>query len=280
VGVAGDEEHPDVDVATEASILEIYRERKEYDLLAIHFDSIGNTALRDKYVDLAVRRHPGDVAFLRGELQKRPDLIPQAAAERALQQHERDGAWNLRARLLAALGRPLEAVRDHVRGIAQSIEEGNAFGAAFYLKEVTELGFVDALFREAARQASEKGDLWWQIRALQELGADEELKALVLANAKLIEKSGERSLQMHLAKARGDDALYGKLRIEDALSTRWTPEGIQIVDQELPEGVSLTPGNGEAVPVRIKKTFWDGVPDTKRVATKGRRSGRRRRAKR
>lgn len=66
----------DMSLAISTSVAEIYRENKEYVLLAIHYDAIGNVELRDKYIEVALRGKPSDedICFLRG-LQDKPDLI-------------------------------------------------------------------------------------------------------------------------------------------------------------------------------------------------------------
>ena len=43
-----------VDLELATSIAEIYGEREEYELLAIHYVQIGNSELRDKYIELAI----------------------------------------------------------------------------------------------------------------------------------------------------------------------------------------------------------------------------------
>ncbi len=65
------------------SVAEIYRENGKFDLLAIHYNAIGNKELRDKYIEMAVSQSPSDdtVVFLRG-LQDRQDLIPQEVIDR------------------------------------------------------------------------------------------------------------------------------------------------------------------------------------------------------
>lgn len=44
---------PQLELAT--SVAEIYRDNRQYELLAIHYDSIGNIDLRDKYIDSALK---------------------------------------------------------------------------------------------------------------------------------------------------------------------------------------------------------------------------------
>jgi hypothetical protein len=53
--------------------------------------------------------------------------------------------------------------------------------------------------------ATEEGDLWWQIRALQELGWYKELNELVLRNSEEIARSGDPYMLILLADARGEE---------------------------------------------------------------------------
>ncbi len=185
------------------SIAEIYRERGEYELLAVHYNVLGNNELRDKYVDLALQQTPTDddqIIYLRG-LQGRIDLIPPDVIDRRLKLYDKEGDDLQKARFLNDLGRFREAARAYVKGIYESLEEGNIFGSAFYLKEMLEEGLQNRLFEIAFREAQIKDDLWWQVRALQELGWDTELRNLLIANADNIEKSGNILLQIELAKA-------------------------------------------------------------------------------
>ena len=110
------------------SLAEIYRERKEYELLAMHYHAIGNVELRDKYIDIVLSDNPTDatVCYLRG-LQERPELIPDEVIERELAER---GADHLQcARLLAELRRYPEAAEAYATGIAKTLREGNIFRA-------------------------------------------------------------------------------------------------------------------------------------------------------
>lgn len=188
------------------SVAEIYRERGEYELLAVHYNVLGNNELRDKYIDLALQQTPADddqLIYLRG-LQGRIDLIPPDVIDRRLALYDREDDVLQKARFLNDLGRFRDAALAYVKGIHKSLEEGNVFGSAFYLKEMFEMGLQNRLFEIALREAKAKDDLWWQVRALQELGWDTELKNLLIANANSIEKSGDILLKIELAKAQDD----------------------------------------------------------------------------
>lgn len=187
------------------SIAEIYRENEEFELLAMHYHTIGNNELRDKYIEIAIQKRPKDqtICFLRC-LQGKPDLIPSDVIARELQRYTKNKDWSQRARFYWGLGKYREAASDYIRGIAKDLKQNNMFSAAFYLKELTENGGVQELFVLALKQAREDGDFWWQVRALEELGWKKELHDLVLQNAKEIEKSGDLRLSMLLADAKGE----------------------------------------------------------------------------
>jgi hypothetical protein len=209
-------------IGTEQGRLEFYtslterlRENGEYYMLASIFDSIGNRELRDKYVELALEQNPDDdemVVHLRA-LQDRQDLIPAEVAERRLDRQARNKDWSQRARTQFDLGNPVAAGLDYVRGINKALDEGRHFSAAFYLKELWERGVVEALFEQALTEAREADDLWWQVRALQELGWHDELNTLLIDNADRVER--EAPLALHLLHAaRGDDAAAQAARLD------------------------------------------------------------------
>jgi len=193
-------------VAVATSVAEALREAGEYELLATHYASLGNQALRDKYIDLTLSKNPDDhtVVHLRAFLQRRPELVPPEVAEREMAFYTELSDWNQRARLQRALGRQVEAAYDYVRGIAQSVAEDRPFAAAYYLKELVKEGMIEALFEEAFRRSSDEGDLWWQVRALQELGWETELHALVQEHREEIVALGIPALLEILAKSDGD----------------------------------------------------------------------------
>jgi hypothetical protein len=176
-------EAEDMSLAVSTSVAEIYRENKEYELLAIHYNAIGNSELRDKYIELALADASSDssICFLRG-LQARPNLIPPEVLQRELARYAKHEDFTQRGRLLARIGRTREAAIDYVRGILRSLEDGNVFSAAYYIKELSEDGVVDDLFILELKRAEEQHDLWWQVRALQELEWHEELAQFLIAH--------------------------------------------------------------------------------------------------
>lgn len=192
-----------MDMAT--SLAEIYRENQEYELLAMHYDTIGNKELRDKYIEIAITKDPSDnaICFLRG-LQRKPELIPDEVIKRELEGYTKQKNWTQRARLYNTLGKNIKAAKDYINGVRHDLAKGNMFSAAYYLNELVREDIIDELFIEAFRQAKSENDLWWQIRALQELGWEEQLKVLILENEKYIQESGDSLLLEELVRAKGD----------------------------------------------------------------------------
>lgn len=202
------------------SIAEIYRENQEYELLAMHYDAIGNTELRDKYIEIAITKGASDntICFLRG-MQGKPELIPDEIINRELEKYTKDKNWSQRARFYNSLGKKIDAAKDYVESVKQSLAKDNVFSAAYYLKELFEEGLIDELFLEAFKKAEADNDLWWQVRALDELGWEKELKAFILKNEDNIEKSENPLLLQELARAKGDTEKIAGLMKEMALQT-------------------------------------------------------------
>ena len=198
-----------------ASLTEMLREKGDYLTLASVYDDMDNDELRDKYVDLALEADNSDwvVIYLRS-MQGRADLIPREVVERRLSEQSENQDWSQRARTLAELGRYVEAAHDYVKDVLDSFEEGNLFSAAFYLKELFEKDLVDRLFERALQEAADEGDLWWQVRSLQELEWDSELDALLLSNETQIRESGDLKLLALLLRAKGDEEGADKASLE------------------------------------------------------------------
>ncbi len=202
---------------------EAYRENKQYSLLAAHYNRIGNKALRDKYVSKALRQDQSDamVIFLR-TMQGKPQLIPQATANREIARRAKSKDWTQLARLYDDLGDRTNAIKYYLRGVLEDLGEGKHFAAAFYLKELEKRGLVQELFKTALHDATKKQNLWWQVRALQELGWDSELRELLLKHERTIRASNDPLLKLLLASAKGDSNEFARLRVQVAMGTRFS----------------------------------------------------------
>jgi len=187
------------------SLAEIYREKGAYTLLAMHYDVIGNNELRDKYIEESIKRGvPDETAIFLRSLQGKTDLIASEVIQREIDRLKSSENWSQLARLYAALNDWKEAAYYYCRDVMQSVREGNTFSAAFYLKEVLTNNIHTHLFEDALREASAEDDLWWQVRALQELGRIGELRQLLVKNEKKIKKAGDNLLLRELYWALGD----------------------------------------------------------------------------
>ena len=201
-------------------------------MLASIYNDMDNSELRDKYIDLALEQDNSDwyVIHLRS-MQDRRDLIPSDVADRRLNEQSVTEDWSQRARTLVDLGRYVEAVHDYVKSVIEDLEEGRVFAAGYYLKELFEEGLVDCLFERALQDAAEENDLWWQVRSLQELGWDSELKEFLLANEDKIKASGSMLLNSYLLRAKGDQEGADKASIEFSAS-RGTDRVILFDDEQ------------------------------------------------
>jgi hypothetical protein len=172
------------------SIADIYRERAEYELLALHYLSIGNASLRDKYIELAVQQGMDDdsLIFFRSE-QGCLELVPQEIKARRMEQLKKRHDWFGLGRLHRQFGEDQFAASATCKGVVRALGRGEVFSAAFYLKEMIEQGVIDDLFTLALRKSEEENDLWWQFRSMQELGWDSEARDLLLNPSMLLVQS-------------------------------------------------------------------------------------------
>jgi hypothetical protein len=185
--------------------LDILREHQQYWQLAVQYNELGNSELRDKYIELALQgEHDDDTLIFLRSMQGRQDLIPDEVIKREVRRRKKYSDWSQLAGLYEKVGDYKNAVLNYCKTITESLAEGNAFSAAYYLKELSETELHRPLFKAAYRESTEAGDLWWQIRALQELGWTDELAAVVVAHRTEIEESGNSSLRELLYEATGD----------------------------------------------------------------------------
>lgn len=207
-----------IELAT--SIAEIYRENNELELLAIHYDKIGNKELRDKYIEEVLKNNPSDssIIFLRA-MQKRSELIPKEVIDREIKRSLNNNDWSQLGRLYVDIGDYKNAVEYYIKGIEEDIQKKRFFSVAFYIKELVEEGLVNALFAMVLHDAAAKGDLWLQVRALEELGWESELKELLIKNKDKIKRSKDILLQSKLTAVLGDRDQYVKTRKELAKKT-------------------------------------------------------------
>jgi tetratricopeptide (TPR) repeat protein len=210
-------------VTTKAEIL---RENQQLELLAHHYDVVGNIELRDKYIKRALARRPKISPISEIQLRKmqgklsmvKPDRIREAV--KVLSHPEQ---LSQLARLYVDLGQWEKAIEAYCKDIARMVKDGNLFSAAYYAKEFAEEKLYNRLFESELRSRERAGDLWWQIRCLRELGWDTELAALMRAKRSEIEASGDYFLLSEMYEALGEDEQYVEVQ-------KKIIEGTQLVD--------------------------------------------------
>jgi hypothetical protein len=119
--------------------------------------------------------------------------------------------------MLSTLNKHREAVTDYLQGILKALSEDRVFSAAYSLKELSESHLSEELFIIALKQARDDGDLWWQVRSLQELDWQSELDELLLEHEAEILNSNDLELKRLLAVAKGDHNAWLALEKEIAM---------------------------------------------------------------
>lgn len=210
---------PDLEMTT--TTLEILRDNKQYEILAIHYDILGNEELRDKYIELALKKNYSDQTeiFLR-HLQHKIQLVDPRIIKREIDRKIENKDWSQLARLYSEIGDYENAIIYYCKSVFENIEKGNTFSAAFYLKELSNEKLFNPLFEKALRKYSKENDLWWQVRSLQELGWNTELEKLLISKKEEIEKSDNILLKELFYKVTGDKEKLLEIIKEIAKSTR------------------------------------------------------------
>lgn len=209
-----DDDEPLHDATFATTIAEIYREAENYEALARHYNLIGNVELRDKYVELAIEKgcDPETFFYLRS-IQQKTELIPESVLKELFTALSDKGRRLARGRFQNKLGKHVEATSDYLEGITNRLAQKRYFTAAYYLKELSQSGLIDRLFERALHNAEERKDLWWQIRALEELGRYDDARELILKNEAEILRSEDNLLFRELlALAKGDRAEWLEAR--------------------------------------------------------------------
>jgi hypothetical protein len=160
--------------------------RAEGKLSSIIFllNKVGNVQLRNRYIDELLNGDTEEIGshiYYRA-MQDRLDLLDEKAVETYLSDLRSNGWWSQLGRSLIHLKRPTEAAECYLRDILESLSEGNTFSAAYYLKELGSHNLYRPLFEKAYGETVARGDLWWQLRSLQELGWKEEAAELLREN--------------------------------------------------------------------------------------------------
>jgi hypothetical protein len=209
----------DAELAT--SLVEVNREAENWVNLAFLYNAIGNDELRDKAIETAISNGVTDqVLVLLRRVQGRVKDVPGDVIEAELERLADENSFRLSAVLLEDLGSFRRAAEAYLTGISNELSKYEDFTLAFYLKEMADTKIIPGLFLAALQEAADEDDLWWQVRALEELGWTTELHALVVDNRDRIEVDKELvedqrcRLRIILAEATGDEELLRQSHIE------------------------------------------------------------------
>lgn len=201
--------------------IEIYKENKQYVLLAMLFDSIHNYELRDKYIELSLQKQqdPQLEIYFRSR-QGKIETVDNQVIEGEVNRRKKNEDWSQLARLYKDIGDYENAIKYYCKSILSDLEEGNLFSAAFYLKELSQSLLHKPIFEKTYKQYSDKNNLWWQIRSLEELGWESELRELILSKQKDIEDSGDLHLLRMLYEIKDDKKKLSEISKRIVESTR------------------------------------------------------------
>ena len=197
------------DVRLVAAELEIAKSQENWLQMAQVYHSIGDVELRDKYINLAIQQGADPFYFwVFARMQDRVEQLPDDIVARALEVVSDD--WTMKGAILFDTGKLLEAAQTYLAGIKEALDHGEWFSAAFYMKHALNEKVVDELFKRSLRESAEEGDLWWQLRAFEELGWTDARRELLLGNERKIMESDDQNLIRALAEAKGDRDLVLK----------------------------------------------------------------------
>lgn len=205
----------DLELAT--GIAEIYRENNEIELLAIHYDLIGNYELRDKYIMKVLAKNPSDDTYVFLKIiQEKCSEIPKEVIDRYIAKLNTNKNWLFLARIYRYIDKPKESLKYYLKGISEAFREKNNFTTAYYLRELASTEISEQLFRSTLNESKHNRDLWWQVRSLQELGWNTELDSFIRENKTQILASNDLNLIKLLARVEGNNKQYRDIVLKEA----------------------------------------------------------------
>lgn len=196
---------PELDLELVTSIVERLRECGEWELLAKLFHTLGHAELRDKYIEKALNvpslacEREVYLRSLKGADGLQPAQVKRAAAAML---GTRD--FTSLARMMLRMQCARESLRAYCQGILEKLAQNEVFHAACLAKELQEKELPLALFSEELERFTSRGELWWQVRCLQELGHHDQLRRILLENRSIIESGEDELLKMELYRALDD----------------------------------------------------------------------------
>lgn len=185
-------------------MLQLYKKIGDDEALANFYDALKNIKSRDKHIEKILSKPTDDEAIIyyRG-MQNRVDLIPKDVIKREIKKLTEEKSWYNLARLYYSICQFTLASKYYVKSIQESIEGGRWFSTAYYIKEMNE-HVTNELFKIELKKFKHDNDIWWQMRCLDELGLQSEVRELLIINKDKILKSKNIDLKREYALATGD----------------------------------------------------------------------------
>jgi len=178
------------DVGQLVKRIEELKAARNYQELIFTFDNLGQPNLRDKYIELYLKKpRPFEQQFYFRAMQRRTDLLSQTELKKYFDDLERRKDWQDLSSAYFRIGDKINAAKYLSKHVARAIEQGNWFNAAFCLRSLILQNAVDDLFEKSLDVSRQKKELFWELRALQELEWIDELKAVMRANKDAIKGS-------------------------------------------------------------------------------------------
>ena len=192
-----------ITAAAREQVAGILLEHRQFAMLARHYHLLGETELRDKYVELALMETEISLATevtLRLRQNRLDAVAPARLHEFLASPHSLHGTLEV-AQVYRALGRDTEAMLTFCDAIAQMLRAGHRLLAAVLLKRFAEEDFATGLLQEEFRESRRRGSIWMQVRCLQELHWHNELRRFFVDHRIQIETDPNLLLRFEMYKA-------------------------------------------------------------------------------
>jgi hypothetical protein len=200
-------------VQTAVAEAEAYRKNEDWELLAMHYASVGHADLQAEYTARAIEQGVSDESYIYlRKIQNRVDLIPHEVIDREIARITKEQNWAQLGRLYRTLRRFPECVKATCQSIIEDVDDNRVFVAAFYLKEMLDEQDHEELFMLAFDVAQQSDDLWRSYRCLEELGWEKERLSFLLEHQVDIQQSGNLALIAPLQAALGNVDGYREAR--------------------------------------------------------------------
>jgi hypothetical protein len=191
---------------SQEQVARLLHENGMYAALARHYDLLGESELRDRYIEIAIEHGevPVEVEVELRVRQGRLAEVPSARLHAYITRPRHDADPCALASIHKSLGDEKEAVAVYCRNILHLLHRRELYRAAILLKRLAEQDLPERLLQEAHNVGRQESDLWMQVCTLRELGWEQELKRLLNANRERIEAGEHTLLRFELYRCTGE----------------------------------------------------------------------------